>query len=128
MRETGFALAESDVDPAWPDAEAAFALAEELAGSASCRSISLMVIHLRGSRPLPAAERCPLAPTASRALPAVASHAIGYADPRSGVHSRGFGAYEEMAQSRLNLSRVEVTDRDDMPPGLHDPRAEGLRA
>jgi len=43
-----------------------------------------------------------LAATASRALPAVASHAIGYADPRPGVHSRGFGAYEEMAQSRLS--------------------------
>jgi hypothetical protein len=23
--------------------------------------------------------------------------------------------------------RVEVTDRDDMPPGLHDPRAEARR-
>jgi aminoglycoside phosphotransferase len=26
------------------------------------------------------------------------------------------------------LGRVEVTDRDDMPPGLHDPRAEARRA
>jgi hypothetical protein len=47
---------------------------------------------------------------------------------RPGVHSRGFGAYEEMAQSRLSLSRVEVTDRDDMPLGLHDPRTEAWRA
>jgi hypothetical protein len=77
---------------------------------------------------LPRRSIVQLAATASRALPAVASHAIGYADPRPGVHSRGFGAYEEMAQSRLSLSRVEVTDRDDMPLGLHDPRAGARRA
>ena len=40
----------------------------------------------------------------------------------------GFGAYEEMAQGRLSLGRVEVTDSDDMPLGLHDPRAEARRA
>ena len=33
----------------------------------------------------------------------------------------------EMAQSRLSPGRVEVTDRDDMPLGLHDPRAEARR-
>ena len=27
-----------------------------------------------------------------------------------------------------SLGRVEVTDRDDMPLGLHDPRAEARRA
>ena len=27
-----------------------------------------------------------------------------------------------------SLGRVEVTDRDDMPPGLHDPRAGARRA
>jgi hypothetical protein len=32
-----------------------------------------------------------------------------------------------MAQSRLSLGRIEVTDRDDMPLGLHDPRAEARR-
>ena len=30
---------------------------------------------------------------ASRSLPAVASHAIGYAEPRPGTHSPGIGAY-----------------------------------
>ena len=39
-----------------------------------------------------------LAATASRALPAVASHAIGSADPRPGVHSQGFGAYRGRSQ------------------------------
>ena len=36
-----------------------------------------------------------IAATASRALPAVASHAIGCADSRPGSHSPGSGAYEE---------------------------------
>jgi hypothetical protein len=36
-----------------------------------------------------------LAATASRALPAVASHAIGSADPRPGVHSPGLAPIEE---------------------------------
>jgi hypothetical protein len=31
----------------------------------------------------------------ARSLPAVASHAIGFAEPRPGVHSPGFGACEE---------------------------------
>jgi len=30
--------------------------------------------------------------------------------------------------TRLSLSRIDVTDRDDMPLGLHDPRAEARRA
>ena len=34
-------------------------------------------------------------PPRSRALPAVASHEIGFADPRPGDHSPGFGAYEQ---------------------------------
>jgi hypothetical protein len=38
------------------------------------------------------------------------------------------GAYEEMVQRRLSLGRVEVTGRNDMPLGLHDPRAEARRA
>jgi transcriptional regulator with XRE-family HTH domain len=33
-----------------------------------------------------------LAATASRALPAIASHAIRFADPRPGTRSQGFGA------------------------------------
>ena len=35
----------------------------------------------------------PLPAAASRSLPAVASHAIGFAEPRHNVHSPGIGAY-----------------------------------
>ena len=41
---------------------------------------------------LPRRSIVPLAASASRALPAVASHAIGFADPRPGSHSQGIGA------------------------------------
>ena len=50
----------------------------QAAGTARCR--------------LPRRTIVPLPATASRSLPAVASHAIGYAEPRHGVHSQGFGA------------------------------------
>jgi hypothetical protein len=40
----------------------------------------------------------PLPAAASRSLPAVASHAIGFAEHRPGIHSPGVGAYEENAE------------------------------
>jgi hypothetical protein len=40
----------------------------------------------------------PLPAAASRSLPAVASHAVGFAEPRPGVYSPGAGAYEENAE------------------------------
>jgi hypothetical protein len=47
---------------------------------------------LAGGR-LPRRTIIPLAAAASKALPSVASHAIGFADLRHGLHSLGLGAY-----------------------------------
>src|SRR5271165_339751 len=48
-------------------------------------------------------------PPASRALPAVASHAIGFADPRPGVHSPGIGAYRgRREQSRIRPGQCQL--------------------
>jgi hypothetical protein len=44
-----------------------------------------------------------LAAAESRALPAVASNAIGYADARLGGHSQGIGTYEETDGTRPGL-------------------------
>jgi hypothetical protein len=44
--------------------------------------------------PSSSASIVPLAAAASRSLLAVASHAIGFAEPRPGVHSSGFSACE----------------------------------
>src|SRR5215469_8545190 len=44
---------------------------------------------------LPRRVIIPLLAAASRSLPAVASHAIGFAELRAGAHSPGFGACEE---------------------------------
>ena len=46
-----------------------------------------------------------VAATASRALPAVASHAIGFAEARPGDQSLGFGAYEANGENRLDICR-----------------------
>jgi len=40
----------------------------------------------------------PLLAAASKSLPEVASHALGFAEPRPGVHSPGFGAHEQDGQ------------------------------
>jgi hypothetical protein len=40
----------------------------------------------------------PLPAAASRPLPEVASKAIGFAEPRPGDHSPGFGTYDEDGQ------------------------------
>jgi hypothetical protein len=42
---------------------------------------------------LPRHKIVPLAAAMSRSLPAVASHAIGYAEPGHGIHSPGISAY-----------------------------------
>jgi hypothetical protein len=47
------------------------------------------------SRPSSWRSILPLPATVSRPLPAVASHAIGYAEPRHGTRSQGIGAYQE---------------------------------
>lgn len=49
------------------------------------------------------------ATTASRAFPAVASHAIGFADPRPGVHSPGIGACRgRREQSRIRPGQCQL--------------------
>jgi hypothetical protein len=49
-----------------------------------------------------------LVATVSKALPAVASHAIGYADPRDGTHSHGFGAYEDDGEDQDDPRVLEL--------------------
>jgi beta-phosphoglucomutase-like phosphatase (HAD superfamily) len=50
-----------------------------------------------------------LAATASRALPAVASHAIGFAEPRPNAHSPGSGAYRGRRGEAGRPRRRQVT-------------------
>ena len=69
------------------------------AGPHSCRHADQRRLTRRAGRchagRLPRRTIIQLAATASRALPAVASHAIGFADPRPGVHSPGLAPIEE---------------------------------
>ena len=55
----------------------------------NCSDASRQVAHAVSLAALLSSSRSPR----PRALPAVASHAIGYADPGPAAHSHGIGAY-----------------------------------
>jgi hypothetical protein len=66
------------------------------------------------------ASSVPLPATASRSLPAVASHAIGYAEPRPGTRSPGFRRLSRMTEgtrTRPRDLRCDATAQDG-PPNL----------